>query len=94
MELSLSDGGDNECDGANGWIKMPPRAPPWSWDIIGKLLAPERASMPKTGWGNGCIGKAGNLSVLGTVLVRFRYHIHEIGEVAVVLERNTAWRCR
>ena len=45
-------------------------------------------------WGNGCIGKAGNFIVLGTVLVRFKCHSHEIGEVAVVLNRYAVRRCR
>ena len=45
-------------------------------------------------WGNGCIGKAGNFIVLGTVLVRFKCHSHEIGEVAVVLNGYAVRRCR
>ena len=59
-----------------------------------KLLAPERPGIPITAWGNGCIGKAGNLTVLGTVLVRFRYHSHVIGQVAVVLNGYAGRRCR
>ena len=58
-----------------------------------RLLAPERPrmSMPSTEWGKGRIGKAGNLGVLGTMLVRLNYHIHEIGEAVVVLQGYLGW---
>ena len=86
--------------------ETPPTCPATaSWDTTGKLLAPERPGMsiPRENyqsisqghdWGNGCIGKAGNFTVLGTVLVRFRYDIHEISEIAVVLNGYVVRRCR
>ena len=59
-----------------------------------KLLAPERPGIPIAAWGNGCIGKAGNLTVPGTVLVGFRYRNRMTGEVAVVLNGYAGRRCR